>query len=86
MSDPTGYGANETPVNALRFLQRARSEGRIVCTGELTTLQIAEARADGRMWVDDDGFGYVVLPWSLTTTKDEMRNAGIFKGGCGGSE
>lgn len=50
---------------------------RIVCTGDLTEFQIAEARAEGRMYVDLNGFGYVLLPWNLTTTKDKEREKAL---------
>lgn len=61
---------------ALAFLKRcADGKHRIVCTGDLTEFQIAEARRENKMWVDPDGFGYVLLPWSLTTAKDNQREA-----------
>lgn len=52
----------------------ANGEGRIVCTGELTELQIAEARKDGRMWVDENSLGYVLLPWDCACAKDLARD------------
>lgn len=62
---------------ALKFLKRAADgKHRIVCTGELTEFQIAEARVENKMWVDPDGLGYVLLAWELTTHKDKMREAG----------
>lgn len=59
---------------ALAFLNRC-SEGdyRIVCTGDLTELQIAEARLENRMWVNDDGIGFVLLPFRISTPKDKAR-------------
>jgi hypothetical protein len=51
----------------------ALGHGRIVCTGDLTEFQIAEARVDKRMYVDPTGIGYVLLPWSLSTAKDKTR-------------
>lgn len=51
MADPT----------AEQLLERLREGGRIVSTGDLTEHQIAAARSAGRMFVDDDGFGYVHL-------------------------
>jgi hypothetical protein len=58
-------------VGAYELLQLCSKEGgRIVCTGDLTEMQIAEARVDRRMYVDSDGFGYVLLPWSLRCRRD----------------
>jgi hypothetical protein len=51
----------------------ALGQGRIVCTGDLTELQINEARIEKRMYVAPDGIGYVLLPWSLSTAKDRKR-------------
>ena len=53
-------------------------QGRIVCTNDMTTLQIAEARKDGRMWVDENNFGYVLLPWDCACEKDLARDAQLF--------
>lgn len=60
--------------HALLFLKRC-SEGnyRIVCTGDLTEFQIADARVDDRMWVDDAGIGFVLLSFDLSTPKDKAR-------------
>ena len=58
---------------ALAFLSRAGNDGRIVSSNDLTELQIAEARAHRRFYVCPDGFGYALLPWDLTTTKDVQR-------------
>lgn len=49
--------------------------GRIVCTGDLTELQIAEARKDHRMYVDENGYGFVLLPWTCATARDLERDA-----------
>lgn len=35
--------------------------GKIVSTAQLSQLEIAQARADRRMFVDDDGFGFVAM-------------------------
>lgn len=48
--------------DAAALLARLRSGGRIVSTAALTVEEIAAARADGRMWVDDENVGYVWLP------------------------
>lgn len=47
--------------------------GRIVCTKDLHYMQVAEARSRDYMWVDEDGNGFVFLPWELTTEKDRER-------------
>jgi len=60
-------------MNAIEFLKRTDGH-RVVSTGDLNEYQIAEARRDGKMFVDEDtGFGWVLLPWSLTTDKDRER-------------
>jgi hypothetical protein len=60
---------------ALEFLRRAADgKHRIVSTGDLHEMQIAEARADYRMFVEPGGgLGWVLLPWELTTSKDKER-------------
>jgi hypothetical protein len=61
---------------ALAFLKRCTDgKHRIVCTGDLTEFQIAEARCENKMFVDADGFGYVLLPWTLCTAKDKQRES-----------
>ena len=65
--------------SAEQFLERALTiGGRIVCTGDLNELQISEAQAKGNMWVSPNGFGWVILPWTLTTVKDREREKGYF--------
>jgi hypothetical protein len=64
------------------FRRAAEGEGRIVCTGDLTVHQIAEARAEGRMWVDATNLGWVLLPWGLTTAKDRARGAQAERDRC----
>ena len=49
-------------MSALGLLQRLRHGGRIVSTAELSPEEIATARAEGRMWVDEENFGYVWQP------------------------
>jgi hypothetical protein len=60
---------------ALEFLYRAADgKHRIVSTGDLHEMQIAEARTEGRMFVEPGGgLGWVLLPWELTTSKDKER-------------
>lgn len=36
--------------------------GKIVSSNELSVLEIAEAKADRRMWVCDKGYGFVYIP------------------------
>lgn len=58
-------------MTAANFLTRcAEIGGRIVCTGDLSVFQIAEARVEDRMYVDDRGYGYVILPWDLRCIRD----------------
>ena len=70
--------------HALAFLKRC-SEGnyRIVCTGDLTEFQIAAARAENRMWVTDDGVGFVLLSFDLSTPKDKAREQRLSENGTG---
>lgn len=35
--------------------------GKIVSTAQLSNLEIAQARADRRIYVDEDGFGFVAM-------------------------
>jgi hypothetical protein len=44
------------------FITRLRKGGRIVSSARLSTEIITTARAEGRLWVDDDRLGYVYLP------------------------
>ena len=56
------------------FIKRFVGLGyRLVSTGDLTELQISEAKKEDRFFVDSDNLGYVALPWDLTTEKDEKR-------------
>lgn len=55
---------------------------RIVSTGDLTEMQIAEAKGEARFYVNEQGFGYVALPWELTTDKDEERFRAKLKQQC----
>lgn len=52
----------------------AQGEYRIVSSGDLTDLQIAEARSHGLFFVEpESNLGWALLPWSLTTEKDDKR-------------
>ena len=57
----------------LLALCAGRHGGRLVCTKDLLIEQVAEARSRDYLWIDDDGVGYVFLPWELTTDKDRQR-------------
>jgi len=60
----------------------ANDGGRIVNTGDLLDLQISEAAAEDRIWIDPaTGYGFVFLPWSLTTDEDRNREAEFFNAG-----
>ena len=69
---------HEEPIfgdGALAFLKRAADgEHRIVCSCDLTTIQIAEARAFNRFYVEPGGgLGWALMPWRFTTLKDANR-------------
>lgn len=47
---------------------------RFVSSGDLTVLQIAEAQACHRFYVDEaTALGWAAMPWYLNTEKDEER-------------
>ena len=65
-------------MTALEFLRMAGDKGRIVSSNDLTYMQIVEARAGNRFFIDEEtSFGYALLPWELTTDKDRSREADI---------
>jgi len=69
---------HEEPVfsdGALEFLRRAADgKHRIVCSCDLTTLQIAEARGCHKFYVEPGGgLGWALLPWERSTVKDSTR-------------
>ncbi len=56
------------------LLKRASlGEGRIVCSSDLTTLQIVCAQKEYRMYVDENALGWVLLPWDCATIRDLQR-------------
>lgn len=64
-------------TSAIEFLKRCGNDGRIVSSNDLTALQIAEAQACGRFFVDGEShFGWAILPWTLQTEKDAIRSSG----------
>lgn len=61
---------------ALEFLKKFVDGHRIVSTGDLTDLQISNAKVEGRLYVEPNGgLGWVALPWDLSTPKDKHREA-----------
>lgn len=62
---------------AQRFLHQSNEiGGRIVSSGDLTPLQIAEAQACKRFYVDPaTGLGWAIVPWGCGTAKDAEREA-----------
>ena len=65
---------------ALEFLKKFVDGHRIVSTGDLTDLQISNAKVEGRMYVEPNGgLGWVALPWDLSTPKDKHRETVLSK-------
>lgn len=65
--------------SAVHFLARAAREGgRVVSSNDLNKYQIAEAQTKGNWWVSNDGLGWAILPWDLTTDKDRDRERAYF--------
>lgn len=59
------------------FIYLAQYGGKIVSTNDLNELEIRQARASKRMYVDEDSLGYVWLPsfhgrFPITVTEVEM--------------
>ena len=60
--------------NILDFMKKFVDGHRIVSTGDLSLMQIAEAKKENRFFVDEESsLGWVALPWELTTYKDRDR-------------
>jgi hypothetical protein len=81
MNQEANNQAQRVPGNeAIAFLRRAASENaRIVSSGDLHSLVISEAQANGRFWVDPEtGLGWALIPWELSTMKDRQREANYF--------
>ena len=65
--------------SAEQFLSRAvATGGRVVSSNDLNQWQLSEARRLGNWWVSTEGFGWAILPWSLTTDKDRDRERAFF--------
>lgn len=47
--------------------------GKIVTSSDVNHLEIADARVDGRMWVDADGIGYVFMPKDYASYVKDTR-------------
>jgi hypothetical protein len=62
-------------MDALAFLKMASDgKGRIVSSGDLTVIEIAQARACGRFFVEPGGgLGWALIPWEVSTEKDHHR-------------
>lgn len=72
----------EVKESAEQFLRRAvTTGGRVVSSNDLNEWQLSEARVNRNMWVCPEGFGWVILPWSLTTDKDRARERSCFAAG-----
>ena len=56
------------------FEKLKMEKGRIVSTASLNVMAIEQARASNRIWVDENGFGFVWLPdCEFPTTDEEVR-------------
>ena len=65
-------------VDALEFMKKAK--GRIVSSGDLTTVQISEFLASGSFFIDPETcLGWADVPWDLTTEKDRIREKAYFE-------
>lgn len=65
--------------NAEEFLHKAAaSNGRIVGTGDLLPLQVAEAREEDMIFILPDGQGFAIVPWDISTPKDRQREMRFF--------
>jgi hypothetical protein len=60
------------------LLRSSNLNGRIVNSDDLSDLQISEARKEFRFFVTEQGLGFAILPWELTTRKDRKREADYF--------
>ncbi len=67
-------------MTALEFLKRAADgKHRIVSSGDLHAMQISEAQAEKKFFVDEEtGLGWALVPWELTTAKDRHREEDFF--------
>lgn len=67
-----GVSGQNNPL--LSFIKKFSNGHRIVSTNDLTEFQIAEAREENRLYVDElSGLGWIALPWDITTLKDRNR-------------
>ena len=65
---------------ALDFMKKFVDGHRIVSTGDLTELQISNAKVEGRFYTEPNGgLGWVALPWDLSTPKDKHREVVLSK-------
>jgi hypothetical protein len=65
---------------AEQFLARAVTNGgRVVSSNDLNKWQLSEARVNNNFWISEHGYGWVILPWELTTDKDRDRERAYFQ-------
>ena len=55
------------------LFEKLKYGGKIVSSAKCTPLEIAQARACGVMFIDEDGFGYVYLPEKVISNKIETN-------------
>lgn len=65
------------------FSRAVTAGGRIVSSNDLNAFQISEAKANGKFWVSPEGYGWAILPWTLTTDKDRVREREFFRAEIG---
>ena len=66
------------------FLRAVGIGGRVVSSNDLNEWQISEARVKGLFWISEEGFGWAILPWELTTDRDRNRERSFFAKNVGG--
>lgn len=64
-------------MTGLAFLERLKDGGQIVSTGDCSEIEIAVAFACHRVFVNEDGFGFLYRPSAknLTTENQALREA-----------
>lgn len=88
MTDPNhGYDQPELSeagdphlFTALDFMARCGVEDARICSSiDVTESQLREAEADHRLFQDDRGRQWVLLPWDVSANADLMRDRRIFR-------
>lgn len=59
----------------LGFLALLKNGGVMVSSADCTPDEISDARKQGHLWVDFQGFGYVYVPLRLNHAEDAPRKA-----------